>query len=166
MPGVPVLAVGWGALGVSLSGPPLSFSMVLHPLGSLASVSSHSGWCLKVQIWKLQSLLREKPESHIASLLLHSLGHKKAMYPYLQGTINLKAVSVSLAEHLVCKQHISTFPIVAALTLHLGLERKLTFSSPVATAEFSKFAGILSAALSQHHLLGFEIAQLEFYYLH
>ena len=30
----------------------------------------------------------------------------------------------------------------------------------MATAEFSKFAGILSAALSQHHLLGFEIAQL------
>ena len=29
-----------------------------------------------------------------------------------------------------------------------GLEWKLTFSSPVATAEFSKFAGILSAALS------------------
>ena len=28
------------------------------------------------------------------------------------------------------------------------------------TAEFSKFAGIVSAALSQHHLLGFEIAQL------
>ena len=39
-------------------------------------------------------------------------------------------------------------------------------SSPVATAEFSKFAGILSAALSQHHLSGFEIAQLEFYHLH
>ena len=35
---------------------------------------------------------------------------------------------------------------------------KLTFSSPVATAEFSKFAGILHATLSQHHLLGFEIA--------
>ena len=30
----------------------------------------------------------------------------------------------------------------------------------MATAEFSKFAGMLSAALSQHHLLGFEIAQL------
>ena len=41
-----------------------------------------------------------------------------------------------------------------------------TFSSPVATAEFSKFAGILSAALSQHHLSGFEIAQLEFHHLH
>ena len=40
------------------------------------------------------------------------------------------------------------------------------FSSPVATAEFSKFAGILSAALSQHHLSGFEIAQLEFHHLH
>ena len=31
--------------------------------------------------------------------------------------------------------------------LSLGLEWKLTFSSPVATAEFSKFGGILSAAL-------------------
>ena len=48
----------------------------------------------------------------------------------------------------------------------LGLEWKLTFSSPVATAEFSKFAGILSAALSQDRLLGFEIAQLEFHHLH
>ena len=38
-----------------------------------------------------------------------------------------------------------------------------TFSSPVATAEFSKFAGILSAALSQHHLLRFKIAELEFH---
>ena len=34
------------------------------------------------------------------------------------------------------------------------------------TAEFSKFAGILSAAFSQHHLLGFGIAQQEFYQLH
>ena len=36
---------------------------------------------------------------------------------------------------------------------------------PVATAEFSKFAGILRAALSQCHILGFEIAQLEFHHL-
>ena len=35
----------------------------------------------------------------------------------------------------------------------------------MATAEFSKFAGILSAALSQYHLSGFEIAQLEFHHL-
>ena len=40
------------------------------------------------------------------------------------------------------------------------------FSSPVAMAEFSKFAGILSAALWQYHLLGFEIVQLEFHHLH
>ena len=37
---------------------------------------------------------------------------------------------------------------------------------PVATTEFSKIAGIMSAALSQHHLSGFEIAQLEFHHLH
>ena len=33
----------------------------------------------------------------------------------------------------------------------------------MATAEFSKFAGILNAALSQYHLSGFEIVQLEFH---
>ena len=49
--------------------------------------------------------------------------------------------------------------------LSLGLKWKLTFSSPMATAEFSKFAGILSAVLSQYHLLGFEIAQMEFCHL-
>ena len=32
----------------------------------------------------------------------------------------------------------------------------------MAAAEFSKFAGILSAALSQHHLSGFQIALLDF----
>ena len=46
------------------------------------------------------------------------------------------------------------------------LEWKLTFSNPMAAAEFSKFVGILSTALSQHHLLGHEIAQLEFLHLH
>ena len=43
-----------------------------------------------------------------------------------------------------------------------GTGIKLIFSSPVATAEVSNFAGILSTALSQHHLLGFVLAQLEF----
>ena len=38
--------------------------------------------------------------------------------------------------------------------------------SPVPGILFSKFADILSAALSQYHLLGFEIAQLEFHHLH
>ena len=38
--------------------------------------------------------------------------------------------------------------------LSLGLECTLTFSSPVATAEFSKFADLLSGTLSQYHLLG------------
>ena len=42
---------------------------------------------------------------------------------------------------------------------------KLTFSSPVAPADSSKFV-TLSAALSQHHFLGFELAQLEFRHLH
>ena len=47
-----------------------------------------------------------------------------------------------------------------------GIGMKTELSSLVATAEFSKFAAILSAALSQHHLLEFEIAHLEFHHLH
>ena len=47
-----------------------------------------------------------------------------------------------------------------------GIRMKAALSSPVAPAEFSKFAGILTTALSQYHLLGFEIARLEFHHLH
>ena len=47
-----------------------------------------------------------------------------------------------------------------------GIGLKTDLFQSVASAEFSKFIGILSAALSQHHLSGFEIAQLEFYHLH
>ena len=47
-----------------------------------------------------------------------------------------------------------------------GIGMKTDLFLSWATAEFSKFAGIFSAALSQHHLLGFEIAQLEFHHLH
>ena len=43
---------------------------------------------------------------------------------------------------------------------------KTDFSSPVASAKLSRFAGILSAALSQDHLLGFERAKLESHHFH
>ena len=33
----------------------------------------------------------------------------------------------------------------------------------MATAELSKFVGVLSVALEQQHLLGFELAQLDFH---
>ena len=54
----------------------------------------------------------------------------------------------------------------SCVALPLQLEWKLTFFTPVTTAVFSKFAGILRATISQHHLLGFEIAQLEFHHLY
>ena len=47
-----------------------------------------------------------------------------------------------------------------------GTGKKTDLFQSVAIAEFSIFAVILIAALSQHHLLGFEIAQLEFHHLH
>ena len=48
----------------------------------------------------------------------------------------------------------------------LDTTEQLSTAQHIATAESSKFVDILSAALSQHHLLGFEIAQLEFHHLH
>ena len=55
------------------------------------------------------------------------------------------------------------WPKPVFIRMKTDLEWKLSL---VATAEFSKLAGILRAALSQHHLSGFEIAQLAFYHLH
>ena len=57
-------------------------------------------------------------------------------------------------------QHIQEFKHSLALPF-IGIGVKT-----VTTAEFSKFANTLSATLKQHHLLGFEIAQIEFCHLH
>ena len=48
----------------------------------------------------------------------------------------------------------------------LGIGMKTDLFQFSVHAEFSIFAGILSAALSLHHLLGFEIGQLEFHHIH
>ena len=77
----------------------------------------------------------------------------------------LEGLWVLFCQHVKWAQLYGSLNIVSHCS-SLGLEWKLTFSSPVATAEFSKFAGILSVALSHYHLLGFEIAQVEFYHLH
>ena len=49
-----------------------------------------------------------------------------------------------------------------------SLKIQIIFTNLSASTDFrfSKVAGISSAAFSQHHLLGFEIAQLEFHHLH
>ena len=63
---------------------------------------------------------------------------------------------------LVCEMSAIVWYFEHSLALpFFGIGRKLIFSSPEVTAEFYKSSGILSAALSQHHLSGFEIAQLE-----
>ena len=79
------------------------------------------------------------------------------------GSLAWRILSIAL---LACEMNALCSGLNILWHCPLGLEWKLIFSSPVATTEFSIFAGILSAALSQHHLLGFEIAQLEFHHLH
>ena len=56
-------------------------------------------------------------------------------------------------------EHCLAFPF-------FGIGMKAALFQSVTTAEFSRFAVILSVTLSQHHLLEFEIAQLEFHHLH
>ena len=73
-------------------------------------------------------------------------GSSQLMYYW---SLAWRILSITL---LVCEMS----AIVWYFEQSLVLEWKLTLSSPVATAEFSKYAGILSVALSQYHLLGFE----------
>ena len=76
-------------------------------------------------------------------------------------SITLLAGEMSAVVHSLSTtfEHSLTLPF-------FGIGMKTDLFSPVATAEFSKCVGILSAALSQHRLPGFEIAQLEFHHLH
>ena len=66
-----------------------------------------------------------------------SLGFSRQEYLPFPSQMHVRCSSLSILWHC----------------LSLGLEWKVTFSSPVATAEFSKFAGILSTALSQGGLV-------------
>ena len=119
----------------------LEYSIFLHDPTDVGNVISSSSAFSKsnLNIWKFS---------------IHVL-----MKPSLE---NLKHCFASVWDECNCAV-VWTFFGIALLG---GLEWKPTFSSPVITAEFSKFAGLLSAALSQYHLLGFEIAQLEFHHLH
>ena len=68
---------------------------------------------------------------------------------------------------MVCEMSAIVWLFERCLALpFFGIGMKAALFQSVATAEFSRFAVILSATLSQHHLLGFEIAQLEFHHLH
>ena len=77
------------------------------------------------------------------------LAHRPALGVGLGGPLSHDICALHLSSDLYCP------------FFEIGMKTDL--SSP---AEFSKFAGIFSVALSQHHLLGFEIAQLEFHHLH
>ena len=68
---------------------------------------------------------------------------------------------------LACEMSVIVKVLEHSLALtFFGIGMKTDFSTPVIPAELFKFAGILSATLSQHYLLGFEISLPEFYHLH
>ena len=67
---------------------------------------------------------------------------------------------------LACKTNTIVQQLEHSLALpFFGIGMKIDLFCSVATAEFSKYAGILSAPRSQHRLLGFDITQLEFHHL-
>ena len=68
---------------------------------------------------------------------------------------------------LSCEMSTTVWKFEHSLALSFfGIGMKTDLFQSCVTAEFSKFPGMLSAALSQHHPLGFETAQLEFHHLH
>ena len=108
--------------------------------------------------------------AHVGNLISGSSAFSKTSLNIWKFTVHilLKPGLENLEQYLLaCEMSaiVSSFEHSLALPF-FGIGMKTDLSSPVATAEFSKFAGILSAALSQHHLSGFEITQLEFHHLH
>ena len=99
--------------------------------------------------------------AEVANLISGSSALSKTSLNIWKLTVHilLKPVLENFEHYFVCEmfEHLCSSLSILWHCLSLGLECKRTFSSPVATAEFSKFAGILSAALSHHHLSGFEI---------
>jgi len=93
----------------------------------------------KVAIWSLVPLPFLNPAEHLE---VHSSCIAKAWLGEFWALLYQRVRWVQLCGSLSILWH----------CLSLRLEWKRTFSSPVATAEFSRFAGILSEALSQHHL--------------
>jgi len=68
---------------------------------------------------------------------------------------------------LACEMSANMWWVEHSMALSFfGIGMKTDLSQSCGPAKFSKFAGISSAALTQHHLLGFEIAQLKFHYLY
>ena len=78
------------------------------------------------------------------------------------GLENFEHYFTSMWDECNCVVVSTSFGI--AFFLGIGMETDLFQSCGYCWV--CKFSVILSAALSQHHLLGFEIAQLEFHHLH
>jgi len=104
-------------------------------------------------IWSLVSLPFLNPD--------WTSGSSRFMYCW---SLSWRFYSITL---LVCEMIATALQFKCYLELpFFGIGKKIDLFQTVATAEFSKFDDILSAALSQNHLSGFETAQLEFHHLH
>ena len=120
----------------------------------------HTHQFSSVQSLRVQSLSQEDPLEKAMATHSSTLAWK---IPWMEEPGGEQSTGLQRVRHDF------TFTFTLNILWHglsLGLEWKLTFSSPVATAELSKLAEILTAVLKQHHLLGLEIALLEFHHLH
>ena len=107
------------------------------------------------------TLLLFQDPTDVGNLISGSSAFAKSSLNIWKFTVHvLLKLSLENFEYLVaCEMNeiVQYFEHSLAL-FFFGIGMNSDISSPVATAEFSKFAGIFSAALSQHYLLGFEIA--------
>ena len=133
---------------------------------TIALISHTSKVMFKILQARLQQYVnRELPDVQAGFRISRGTTHQIANIRWIMEKAkefqkNIYFCFIDYAKAFDCVDHNKLWKILKEMGM------KLTFSSLVATAEFSKFAGILSAALSQHHLSGFGIAQLEFYHLH
>ena len=148
----------WPGIPISLR---IFHSFVIHTVKGFGIVSK-----AEVDIFLELCCFFDDP-TEVGNLISGSSAFSKTGWDIWKFTVHvLLKTGLDNFEHYFASAWDENNCVVLWHCLSLGLEWKLTFSILVATAEFSKFVGKLSAALSQDHLLGFEIAQLEFHHLH
>ena len=138
-------------------------------------VIDREAWCAAVHgVAKSQTQLCDWTELNwrCGSLKLTCLFFNIKILPLTNESFDIQTVVFVLGSTKSKLVNDSLFPTYLSFPKTVWTFFVITFhgdwneNRPVATPEFSKFGGILSAALYQQHLLGSEIAQLKFHYLH
>ena len=128
------------------------------------------GFCIvnkaEIDVFLELSCFFDDPED-VGNLISGSSSFSKTSWNVWKFTVHilLKTGLENFEHYFTSMWDEYNYAVVWALPF-FGIEIKTDLFQSCGHTGFSIFAGILSASLSQHHLIGVEIAQLEFHHIH